>query len=286
MGTLLIAGPLALDEIANQPNTIGGVGGYAAIAAASLATTQLWCRGGSEFTPYLQGLLTQKGIDLSGVSWDGPTPRGTPQGFVAGGPILPELEPTEAEDLGAVLLIGLPPEEFFRAARVVAALPGAESRTVVVSPRPSDLLDANFLGVVANTADLLVLSVTKAQEITRTKDPLAAAKALQAAGAKSVVLTARHLGGLIAYRGKITTYPALPLETIDAAGVSAAFPGALAAWCAGAGKGDFATVKRGCAVASAVAGICSQGQGPRKLLQANRNEIIERFNRLRREQKY
>ena len=59
-----------------------------------------------------------------------------------------------------------------------------------------------------------------------------------------------------------------------------------AAWCAGAGKADFRAVKRACAMASAVGGICAQGQGPLKLLAADRKEYLERFNRLRRAEKY
>ena len=108
------------------------------------------------------------------------------------------------------------------------------------------------------------------------------ARTLESLGAKCVILTAGPLGGLIVYRQKATTYPALPVETTDGTGVGAAFAGALAAWLTGAGKDDFRAIKRGCAVASGVAGICAQGIGPKKLLGADRKEYLERFNRLRR----
>jgi hypothetical protein len=39
-------------------------------------------------------------------------------------------------------------------------------------------------------------------------------------------------------------------------------------------------------MASAVGSICAQGIGPRKLLTADRNEYLERFNRLRRAHKF
>ncbi len=286
MGTLLIAGPLALDDHPEQPRLIGGVGGYAAIAAAPLAPTQLWCRGGSDFTHQMKDLLDKRRIDLAGVEWDGPTPRGFASGFVAGGPLLPETEPTSADGLGGALLIGLPPDEMRRAMRVVAALPDGKDRLLIVSPRPADLSDVAFRRELLAVTDVLVLSVAKALLLTGEATPLAAAQAFQADGAKAVVLTASQLGGMISYQGKATTYPALPLPAVDKSGVSAAFPGALAAWIAGTGRCDFATLKRGCAMASGVGGICAQGIGPKKLLQANRDDYLERFNRLRRDQKY
>jgi sugar/nucleoside kinase (ribokinase family) len=286
MSTLLIAGPLALDDLPGAPGLIGGVGGYAAIAAAPLAKTQLWARAGSGFTPQLRGILERHGVDLAGVSAEGATPRGTPAGFQANGTVLPGLEPTSADGLGGVLLIGLPPEEWRRAVAVAKRLPGGDTRLLVASPRPGDLADQAFRAECCATADVLVLSVRRAVDLTGTGTALAAARALQGLGAKTVVLTAGALGGLIAYRQKVVSYPAMPLEVVDGTGTSAAFPGALAAWCAGAGKDDFKALKRGCAVASAVAGICVQGLGPKKLLAADRKEYLERFNRLRRLAKY
>lgn len=286
MGTLLIAGPLALDDHPQQAGLLGGVGGYAAIAAAPLAPTQLWCRGGTDIGPQVRSLLTQRHIDLAGVDWVGATPRGRATGFEPGGNLLPSSEPTSAEGLGGVLLIGLPPEEMRRALRVVGKLPGGEDRSLIVSPRPADLADATYRKELLAVTDVLVLSVSKAIGLTDADSPLGAALALQRDGAKTVVLTAGQLGGLIAYGAKHTTYPALPVPTIDRSGVSAAFPGALAAWIAGTGRADFGTVKRGCAVASAVGSICSQGIGPKKLLGADRAEYLDRFNRLRRDQKY
>ena len=286
MGTLLIAGPLALDDHPQQAGLLGGVGAYAAIAATPLAPTQLWCRAGTDLPPQVKGLLETRHIDLSGVDWVGPTPRGTATGFISGGSVLPVIEPTSADNLGGVLLIGLPPEETRRALRVVGKLPGAETRPLIVSPRPGDLADATFRKELMAVTEVLVLTAAKAKELSKTTDPLAAAQFFQADGAKVVVLTAGQFGGLIAYRAKTTTYPAIPVEVVDRAGVSAAFPGALAAWIAGSGRCDFATVKRGCAMASAVGSICAQGIGPKKLLSADRAQYMDRFNRLRRDQKY
>lgn len=286
MPALLIAGPLALDDHPQQAGLLGGVGGYAAMAAGPLNPTQLWSRGGTEIKAQLQGILTRRGIDLAGVSWTGPTPRGTPEGFLPGGNLLPDIEPTDATDVGAVLLIGLPPAEMTRAIRVVQQLPGSAERPLLISPRPDDLLDQTYRDLIGRTADVLILSVSKAQSITGTTTALAAAEALRVDGAKAVILTAGALGGLLLYAQKVTTYPALPVPTVCKLGVSAAFPGAVAAWVAGVGRADYSTLKRACAVASGVGGLTAQGIGPRHLLASSHGDIIERFNRLRREHKY
>jgi sugar/nucleoside kinase (ribokinase family) len=286
MSTLLIAGPLALDDLAQGTGLIGGVGGYAAIAAAPLARTQLWARGGTGYTPQLRSILERRAIDLSGTSWEGATPRGAAQGFLANGPLLSDVEPTSAEDLGGVLLIGLPPEEWRIAQDAVKRLPGGDTRLLVASPRPDDLREPAFRTLCCSAADILVLSARRAIALSAAATPLGAARFFQELGAKSVVLTAGMLGGLLVYRQKVVTYPAMPLEVVDPTGTSAVFPGALAAWCAGADKDDFRTIKRGCAVASAVAGICLQGIGPKKLLAADRKEYLERYNRLHRLAKF
>lgn len=281
MPSLLIAGPLVLDDLPQGKGLLGGAGGYAAMAAAPLAHTQLWARGGQDIGPQVRSILERRGVDLAGVDWSGTTLR-SGNGVKPDGPALPVVEPTDAEDLGATLLVGLAPDEWRRAQRVVQALPGSEGRSLVAAPVIGDLEDERFRAEVCAAADVLIVPAAQAVALTVTIDVLAAGRALESLGAKCVILTAGPLGGLIVYRQKTTTYPALPVETIDGTGVGPAFAGALAAWLTGAGKDDFRAIKRGCAVASAVAGICAQGFGPKKLLGADRKEYLERFNRLRR----
>ena len=98
-----------------------------------------------------------------------------------------------------------------------------------------------------------------------------------------MAITAGVFGGLLAYQGKLTTWNAWPVDTTHA-GALPAFAGALAAWCAGSDKTDFATIKRGLGVASAVGSLYAQG-GIRRLLASRREEYLERFTKLRRDAK-
>jgi sugar/nucleoside kinase (ribokinase family) len=265
--TLLVAGALGLDA----DGLLAGAGGYAAIAAAPLSQVQLWTRAG-DLPAQARAVLERRDIDLAGVGWEGPVPRIAADAPPAA-PLLPEIEPTSAEGLRAVLAIGLGAEE--GRARAAAARLGSPVLIVADPAAPGAALEA----------DVLVIALERALAATATTDPLAAARRLRADGAKAVVVTAGLLGGVIAYGDLATTYPALPVPPRGDAGPAAAFAGALAGWCAGAGA-DFRALKRGCAIASAVAGLCAHGAGPKRLLAENREGYLERFNRLRRTTKF
>lgn len=274
MPALLIAGPLALEDFPGFPGLLGGSGGYAAMAAGPLNPIQLWACGPVAMTAPVRGILERRGIDLAGVEWTAlPT-------------VLPEIEPTDAEDVGAVLLIDLPPAEMTRALAVVQRLPESATRPVLVRPRAGDLTDAAYRRLIGTTSDVLLLAEGHARTVTKTSDTLAAAEALHADGWKSIALSAGQLGGVLLHGSKATTWPALPIPVTEPTGIGAAFAGAVAAWVAGVGSADYATLKRACAVASGVGGLTAQGIGPKRLLAANHDEILERFNRLRREHKY
>ncbi|MBA2479435.1 MAG: hypothetical protein H0V44_02140 [Planctomycetes bacterium] len=273
MSALLVAGAVLIEDVGDARALIGGAGAYAAIAGAPLATTQLWAQAGSGFPPQARTIFENHRIDLAGVSWDGTSASAAVS--------LPEIEPTSAEDLGAAAVVRLGPAEAERAFAVIARL--GQRPTVVVAPHRA--CDRGHLQACAQAADILVLPLAVAAALAGGVDALAAGMWVRDLGAKAVVLTAGILGGLIIYGDKAVTYASMPMPKGSSRGTGAAFSGALAGWCAGEGA-DFRAIKRGCAMASAVAGICDQGVGPKKLLAAGRKEYIERFNRLRRTNKF
>ena len=284
MPTLLIAGPIALDDLPDHPGSLGGEGAYAAIAAAPLATTQLWAQGGSDINHQVRDLLKRRHVDLAGVTWQGPVHQGT---VALAGPdsVLPQLEPTEADNVGAVLLVGLPAADLARAVNTVRNMPGGETRPLLIRPRLAGL-DGTLLAQAAAAADVLLIPQDVAMAMTGTASALAAGRALQKQGAKTVLLSAGALGGTICYGQLATTWPTAPCDSDDTLANGAVFAGAVAAWCGGAGAVDFSAVKRATAVASAVVTLRMQGPGPRRLLSSSREEYLDRFNRLRRNAKY
>jgi hypothetical protein len=273
--TLLVAGPAACAA----DGLIAGVGQLAAIAAAPLIRVQLWARLGAH-PSQLGQLLERRGVDGSGIGWEGPPVTILPGGRAEPPPLLPEVEPTSAEGLGGSLVLGLAGDEARRAHAAIARLAPDARMEVIEGSLPA-----------GDPPTVAIARVTAAMSLTDSGDALAAARSIQRLGVKSVVVTAGLLGGLIVHGELATTYPAMPIADArrsaaagDGVGESgdalAVFAGVLAGWCVGDGA-DFAALRRGCAIASAVAALMVQG-GVKRVMAADRTQYLERFNRLRR----
>lgn len=283
--SLFIAGPSNLDHIGEQTDLIGGAAAYAAIAAAPFTPCQLWSRVGADYPENCTSILERRRIDLAGFEsigdtnfWDGTT-------FYHNGNALPELEPHSAENVGVTLCIDLSNNEQQRADALLARLDGASKRMTVLAPGRA-CSDWNYLESHAPQSQVLIMTTAKAQQLSKTDNPIDAASALQNLGPKAVILTAGINGGIIAYKQKHCCYLALPQIPKDNTGISSTFAGLVAAYLCKHGKLDFRGLKRCLAIASAVAGACGQGFGPRKLLELDCGDSMQQFNKLRRTSKF
>ena len=280
---LLVAGPLGLAADPAHPELLAGDGFLAAAAAAALSPVQLWARAGTAVGHRQREALSRRRVDIAGLGEEGETLR--LPGLLSA-PVLPEIEPVDASQLGAVLLIGLPPTECRRARAVVAALPGAESRPLLVAP-PADVT-GDHLRELAAVATVLVLGTGLAQRALGEDDPVRCGEALVAAGATTVLLGQGPFGGIARYKGKGVTWPALPRPAGDQPpGMARAiFAGVVAAEVAHLGRVDYRHLKRFLATASAVASQAGRSADPRPLMGLDRNAYQDLFLRLRRNAKY
>lgn len=279
-GSLLVAGPAALDDLDIRQDLIGGGGCYAAIAAAPLVHTQLWSRLGSAYDSQLQGLLGSRGIDLAGADGDGTTSRWRPGDWQPGGPALGTSAPTDPGDCSAVLLIHLAGEDWQRASQVIG---GWASRPLrLVRPHPAGL-DGERLRQQAAFADLLLVDGPAAMAALERDDPLSTAAILQAAGARSVLLSHGAWGALLCYKQKTCTIASLPQpEPAQAMGSGATFTGVLAGGLAEHGHIDWRNLKRLANTAAGVAAQARRGPGPVPLLGLRAADYQQAFLRLRR----
>jgi len=197
------------------------------------------------------------------------------------GPFLPDAEPTDPRDLTAALVVGLPSDETRRALAVLGALKGSAGRLLAVRPRDDDCHDdPEFLIRCAVDAGMLICPARVACAAIGEADPAAAAAALRARGARIVCLTAGPFGGLLRYKDKVCTWPALP--TVERhRDRPAIFAGAVAGFCAEAGKADLRTCKRALATASAIA-----GEAAAEAVRLDRDDCQRTFLKLRRNHKY
>lgn len=282
---LLIAGPCHLDDLPQQTGLIGGAAAYAAIGAAAISPCQLWSRCGSDFDRQLQKMLEQRRIDLGGLVADGPSNRFDGSTLTCNGPMLPDVSPHDARDLGASLCIDLPLHEAERAWKAIAALKGADNRLRIQAPG-HQCRSRDELAAWCAAADLLIVNYSRMSALLEETDPMLLLDQLQELGCSCVVLCNEQFGGLIKYKQKCTGFLADPRPTRDATGVHSSFVGVLSGGICAAGKFDFRGLKRSTATAGAVAAVCGQGLGPKKLLSLRREDYLQLYNKLRRTSKF
>lgn len=280
---LLVAGPVGLSSDPEEPRLLAGAGFLAAAAAAALSPVQLWARAGADFDHQHREVFARRRIDPAGLGEEGPSAR-------LPGPraddVLPAIEPVDASELGAVLLIDLPPRESTRALGVASALPGGAGRPLLIAP-PVDT-DGAALEALAARATVLVYGAKAAAQALGQDDPVACGQRLIDAGATTVLLTHGPFGGLSFYKHKVVSWPTLPRPGGDEApGVARAiFAGVVAAEVAHFGRVDYRHLKRFLATASAVASEAGRSSSPKKLMALGREDYQQLFQRLRRNAKY
>ena len=196
----LIAGPLNLDLIADNADTLGGSGFYAAAAAAPFAVSQLWSRAGG-LSNQIKGVIAARHIDDSGVDYEGTTNRwSAANGFSKAGDVL-KFTPASASDLTCALAIDLASKDMERAFEALDQLGDQVGRTLIVAPRLAHCeADPELLQRCCERAGVLILNLTAALKLCSTQNPITAARKLQEMGAKTVILPAGVLGGLAVYQ--------------------------------------------------------------------------------------
>ena len=147
--------------------------------------------------------------------------------------------------------------------------------------RPGPATPADNWAAAAASAWLLIAPLHAAQEVAGEQQPVRVLRALKAMGSTAVALTAGPLGGLIAYKDKISTWPTVPNDHHHDAS-TAIFAGVIAGMIGGSGKHDFRTLKRAVVTASAVTARALVGPGTLQLMKMQRSDYEQTFTRLRR----
>ena len=282
---LLVAGPCHLDDLAGQTDLIGGAAAYAAIAAAALIPCQLWSRCGADFPAQCLSILEKRRIDIAGCIPSGDCNRFDGIKLHRHGSALPDESPVDAQLLAACLSLDLPIKEARRAWKDYEQLSGHKQRLQVAVPS-HHCTDLDTLKEWAAHTDILIMNLKQAQALTKQEEALDVATTIQSYGCTTVILLHGNLGGLLAYKNMYSGFLAIPRPAKEPTGHLSSFAGVLAAAVAKHGKVDFRGLKRACATASAVAGTCQQGIGPKKLLDLGREDYLQLYNKLRRSSKF
>jgi ribokinase len=237
----------------------GGKGANQAVTAARLgARVSLVARLGHDlFGTQMRQHLEAEGIDSTHVSTDGEQPSGVASITVddagrncilvvagANGTLTPQDVRAASGAIAAARILLCQLEVPLETTREALAVARAAGVTTLLNPAPAVPVPDEVLGL----ADLCVPNETEAERLTGLAEPLAAARALQARGARAVLVTLGEQGVLVVERDA-ELVPAVRVEAVDTTGAGDAFIGGLAVFLA-EGLPLREAVSRACAVAA------------------------------------
>jgi sugar/nucleoside kinase (ribokinase family) len=293
--TLLVAGWVAIDEIetpfAKVEGSLGGSATCAALAGALFTDVRLLAAVGEDFPDAMRRTLERPGLDLAGLTVDGPkTSRWggryhydmntrdtlyTELGVnAAWRPVLP---PGWEDSSTAFMAAGDPVMQ-----RDLIGRLRAPRATMVDTIRFYIDTALDDLKTALGTADFISLNESEAREIARTPSITRAARTLLGMGARGVVVKLGEYGAAFASEGDYFVAPGYPLEeVVDPTGAGDSFAGAFLGYLDSVPEINSAAIRRAVIYGSTVASFEVEGYGPARLLTLTRDEVEQRYREFR-----
>ena len=297
---LLIVGTMAFDEIITPTQasgkTLGGAGTYIGLAA-SYATADIGIVSviGDDFTSEYTSLLTDRGIDLSGV-----TKVAGQKSFYWKGKYHDNMNKRDTLDTQLNVLADFNPivPAHYKEASVVMLgnLAPSVQQSVLdqLEPNPKRvvLLDTmNFwmdvaldeLLKVIKQVDVITINDEEAMQLSAEHNMVSAAKAIHKLGPAYVIIKKGEHGALLFYKDQPFYAPALPLQqVIDPTGAGDSFAGGLSGYLAAQEQLTAAAIKQGILNGTAAASICVGAMGTEGLVSAEKEQFLAQLQELER----
>lgn len=299
---LLVIGTMAFDEIitptAASGKILGGAATYIGLAA-SYTSAEIGAVSvvGEDFPQEHLNLLTQRGVDISGVEqvsggksfyWKGKyhdnmNKRDTLDTQLN---VLADFDPKVPEkflDANVVLLGNLDPSV---QNKVLDQLSPNPNRIILLDTMNfwMDIALSTLLEVVKRT-DIITINDEEALQLSGQNNLILAAKAIHKMGPKYVIIKKGEHGALLFCKDDSFYAPALPLEeVVDPTGAGDSFAGGLAGYLAAQQTSTANAIKEGILYGTAAASICVAGMGTTALVTATKKDFtaqLEKLERLR-----
>ncbi len=294
--TLLIAGWVAIDEIetpfAKVTGSLGGSATCAALAGALFSDVRLLAAIGEDFPAQHRDQLAGRGIDLAGLTVEGPlTSRwGARYHYDM------NTRDTLYTELGvnADWKPRLPAGWELSETAFLAAGDPILQRSIIRSldaPRATMVDTIKFfidgslpeLRETMRHADFVALNESEARELAHTPSIARAGRALLAEGVRGAVIKLGEYGAAFMSAEDYFVAPGYPLEeVVDPTGAGDAFAGGFMGYLDAVPAVNAAEVRRAVIYSSAVASFCVEGYGPARLLTLTRDEVNARYAEFRR----
>ena len=290
---LLVLGTMAYDAIESPfgktGKILGGCATYIGLAASQFKIDcGLVSVIGDDFEKAHTDLLTQKGLDLSGVA----TIAGE-KTFFWSGKYHNDLNTRTTLDTQLNVLTKFDPKvpEQFKDASIVllgnldpniqgAVLDQMQAPKLVVMDTMNFWIESyrEKLDEVIGRVDVLSINDEEARQLTDTHSLVEAAKQLQALGPRYVIIKKGEHGALLFHENKIFCAPGLPLEEVfDPTGAGDSFIGGFAGYLSQRGKISFDEMKTAVIMGSAMASFTVQKFGTECLETLTREQLHQRI---------
>ncbi|MGB5553457.1 MAG: PfkB family carbohydrate kinase [Flavobacteriaceae bacterium] len=298
MGKLLIVGTVAFDAIetpfGKTDKILGGAATFIGLAASQFdVDSAIVSIVGEDMNQENLDLLTQKGIDLSGLEivkggktfyWKGKYHND----LNARDTLVTELNtladfnpvvPVHFKDANVVMLGNLHPST------QLSVINQMEKRPKLI------ILDTmNFwmdnalteLTEVIQHIDVITINDEEARQLTGEYSLVKAAKKIQKMGPKYVVIKKGEHGALLFHKANVFYAPALPLEEVfDPTGAGDTFAGGFAGYLAATDNFSFNNLKNAVIHGSNLASFCVERFGTERMQNLDRTEVNKRLHQFK-----
>ena len=292
MADLLVVGSVALDTVqtpfGKAEEALGGSATYFSYSASFFTRVHLVATIGSDFPPEHLRLLTDRGVDLTGLQRsDGLTFRWVGEyGYDLNEARTLDTQLNVFADFQPKLSPGAAACDVLFLANIQPQLQLDVLRQMATRPRLVALDTMNFwingkreaLGRVLREVDVITINDAEARQLAGEPNLIRAARAITAMGPKTVVVKRGEYGALLMAHDAFFVVPAFPLESVyDPTGAGDTFAGGFMGYLAGHERFDRATLRQAMVNGSVMASFTVEDFSLNRLKRLKDREIEERY---------
>ena len=293
---VLVVGSVALDSVRTPfgaaEEALGGSASYFALSASHFAPVKILAVVGDDFPAEHRRLFEGRGVDLSGLEtapgrtfrWRGEytvelghahTLETQLNVFSAFHPRLDEKHRSSP----FVFLANIDPDLQLEVRRQIRSprLTLSDTMNYWIARKPDRVLE------VLREVDVALLNEEEARALAGESQVVRAGERLIEQGAQSVIIKQGEHGALYQSREDRFVTPAFPVETLrDPTGAGDSFAGGFLGWLARCGRRDGLALRQALGVGAVMASLAIEDFSPRRLVEADHEDISARLKVLHR----
>ena len=295
-GEIVVVGSVALDSVrtpyGESGEALGGSASYFSLSACHFAPVRMVAVVGEDFPAEHRAVFESRGVELSGLEtargrtfrWRGEyaVELGHAHTLETQLNVFSDFHPRLDErhrDCPYVFLANIDPELQLEVLSQVnhPRLTVSDTMNYWIARKPDQVLE------VLRRVDVALLNEEEAKSLAGETQLVKAADRLLDQGATAVIVKKGENGALYRSRAERFVTPAFPVEALtDPTGAGDSFAGGFLGWLARSGRGDGGALRQALACGTAMASLAIEDFSPRRLLEADRDEISRRVALLHR----